>query len=275
MCPAGPEARSPHKAARHDGRTPPGCAIRPDQPGSRRSPATSGTFPAAWPTATDEAPSRNGGTPPPSRAGARRPTGRTARRLRWQRQRSRSCIVPLVKWAGLLVGRALRPKPADRFRNGGGGPWSRRGCCRARGTVRAWPGGCTATAVARPGRPARHGAAAQSERTAGSTPPHAQAHEPEWPEIITGEPGDLVHPVQGPGPCPQGQVATTPVAERSERVVVLDHERAAVHLRGCWHRLPGEVEVGGTHHVDSSGVAEEPELRAEPRVEVQQFVLAV
>ena len=66
-----------------------------------------------------------------------------------------------------------------------------------------------------------------------------------------------------------------PVAEGPERVVVLHQEAAPAHLLARRGRLAGQVEVLGSDHVDARGVAEQPELGAEPRIEVEQLVLAV
>ena len=70
-------------------------------------------------------------------------------------------------------------------------------------------------------------------------------------------------------------MAAAPVAERADRIVVLDQEGASVHLLGGRDGLTGQVEVGGQGDIGSRGVAENPELRAEPGVEVQQVVLPV
>ena len=66
-----------------------------------------------------------------------------------------------------------------------------------------------------------------------------------------------------------------PVAKRADRVVVLDEKGARVHLLAERHALAGEVEVGGQRDIDAGGVAENPELRAQPGIEVEQLVLAV
>ena len=90
-CPAAPAARSWRRDARWPCRTLPGCAWRPGRTGSRQSPATSGTFPGAWPRATSAWGCRIGGRIAVPCADARRLRAHTVPRPRWRRQLRRSC----------------------------------------------------------------------------------------------------------------------------------------------------------------------------------------
>ena len=115
----------------------------------------------------------------------------------------------------------------------------------------------------------------QAERAGGHAPAHAQAHQAERPEIIAREPGHLVDRAQRGQPGLKAELAAAPVAERADRVVVLHHEAAPGHLGVLRNRLPGEVQIAGGDHVDACRVLEEPELGADPGVEVQQLVLVI
>ncbi len=65
------------------------------------------------------------------------------------------------------------------------------------------------------------------------------------------------------------------MGERAERVVVFHQKRAPVRLLAWRDGLAGQVEVGGQGDVGTRGVAEYPELRTEPGIEIQQVVLAI
>ncbi len=110
------------------------------------------------------------------------------------------------------------------------------------------------------------------QRAAHHTPAHAHAHEAERPQVVPREPGGLVDPAQRRHPGSQTEAAAAPVRERADRVVVLDQERALVDLLTGRDRLAGQIEVGGDGEVGPRGVTEQPELRAEPRIEIQQVV---
>src|SRR5438045_8681524 len=56
---------------------------------------------------------------------------------------------------------------------------------------------------------------------------------------------------------------------------MLDDETPADDLTPGRHRAPREIEMRSAHHVDERVVLERPELRAGPRVEVEQLVLHV
>ena len=112
------------------------------------------------------------------------------------------------------------------------------------------------------------------ERAARQPPAHPQAHQAERPQIIPREPRGLVDCTQRGQPGPRRQVAVAQAGKRADRVVVLHEEAAPVDLLAGRYRLAGQVQVGGQRDVGARGVAEDPELRAEPRVEIKQVVLA-
>ena len=116
---------------------------------------------------------------------------------------------------------------------------------------------------------------AGTEAAAHTPPGHARAHQAERPQVIAGQPGDLVHPAQRRRPGPQPQLAPAPVADRAQRVVVLDQEAAVPGHLARRHRLPGEIEIRGPDDIETGAGGEQPELRPEPRVEIQQLVLGV
>jgi hypothetical protein len=66
-----------------------------------------------------------------------------------------------------------------------------------------------------------------------------------------------------------------PVGQCGEGVVVLHQEATTVLWCTGWHWAAGQVQVRGDHHVDARGVGEQPELRTQAWVEVQQLVPAI
>ena len=118
-------------------------------------------------------------------------------------------------------------------------------------------------------------AAEPGQRARRQPPAHPNAHQPERPQVIAREPGGLVNGAQGCQPGPRAEFAAAPVAESADRVVVLHQEAAPAHLLPRENGLTGQVEVLGDGHVNAGGVAEEPELGAEPRIEIKQLVLPV
>jgi hypothetical protein len=113
------------------------------------------------------------------------------------------------------------------------------------------------------------------QRAAQHAPAHARAHQAERPQVISSEPRDLIDGPQRSHPGSQAQFTAAPGGEGADRIVVLDQEGPLVHLLGGRDGLAGQVEIGGEREVGPRGVAEDPELRAEPRIEVQQVVLAI
>ncbi len=89
------------------------------------------------------------------------------------------------------------------------------------------------------------------------------------PQAPQGTPGTPVVP-RVPGQFPAAAHRT----QRSQRRVVLHHEGPPRPRRPLGKRSARHVQVQGTDHVETRRVGEQPELRAGPRIEVQQVVLA-
>lgn len=63
--------------------------------------------------------------------------------------------------------------------------------------------------------------------------------------------------------------------EPRRAVEVFDDEAVTIRLAAVGHVTARKVEMQGPHDVDSRIGLEQPELRADPRVEVEELVLAV
>ena len=72
-------------------------------------------------------------------------------------------------------------------------------------------------------------------------------------------------------PRPQVQLAAPPVSEHADRVVALRHERAPVQLLTWRYCADPSGQGSSQDHIGARGVTENPELRAEPRIEISRL----
>jgi hypothetical protein len=102
------------------------------------------------------------------------------------------------------------------------------------------------------------------------------AHQEERSQVVAGEAGQFpASSLQRGQPRAQAQVSGAVVSEAGKQIALLPRKHPDFVLRSAAHLPPGKVEMQSAHHVDAGVVFGDPELSTNPRVEVEQLVLAL
>jgi len=94
-------------------------------------------------------------------------------------------------------------------------------------------------------------------------------------EVVTGEPGALLHPAIAGDPLPDPDGAISEVMKARNDIGVLDHPPAADSDPADRNRLSGQVEILSSNDIHSVVTDKQAECGAKPGIDIEQFVRTV